>query len=306
MKKILFFIDPQWVFGKIHNELIKVLYPDFYCDLKPWSVSMTLQEAELFKDKYDLFVSTPEGCFVLNASYNIGLNKMVAVVHGDYDVYSVMAKWSEINDKFNSLGGYAVIWPNGQNISISHGVNRIPSIVPVGLFTENYELQEIREPKVCGYFGKYTRMDRGVDIKRGDLVQSICTRTGVTIKKHEDLNFLIADQLYKRVDFVMFASLIEGNPYPALEAFASGIPVIGTNTGVFPEYAKTGAGVILPFEKEKFVEGAIAVIDNWKENPKRFVEACLAAREVRQIIDWRTVRQSWLDLFNKALQGNEP
>lgn len=301
MKKVLFFIDHDWVFGKIHNELIKVLYPEFHCDLKSWSVSMTREEGDLFKDKYDLFVSTPEGCFVLHDNYDIPFSKLVGVVHGDYDVYACLDKIKDARHKFKSLGGYAVIWPNGQNMSISYGIDNIPKVIPVGLFVDLYKVQNVKPVEVCGYFGKTERIDRGIDIKRGALVKEICDKSQIKLKQASSFNFLVADQLYKGVDFVMFASLMEGNPYPALEAFASGIPVIGTAVGIFNEYAKNGAGVILPFEKEKYFKGAIATINGWITNPESYAVACSAALELRSEIDWVNIKPIWVDFFNEVL-----
>jgi len=302
MKKILFFIDPDWVFGKIHQELIKALYPDFYCDLKPWAVSMTSQEGELFKNKYDLFVSTPTGCFVLHENYHIPMNKLVGIIHGDFDVYSCLDKIKDAREKFKVLGGYAAIWPNGQNMSISYGIDNIPEFLPIGIFTELYEIQKPKPVETCGYFCKPQRIDRGIDIKRGDLVKLVCEKTKIKLKQCSNFNFLVADQLYKGVDFVMFASLMEGNPYPALEAFASGIPVIGTKVGIFGEYAKTGAGVVLPFQKEAFIKEAQIAINNWVSNPEAYVEACNAALRLRSKLDWKSIKPLWVEFLNQVLE----
>lgn len=301
MKKVLFFIDPDWVFGKIHNELIKALYPDFYCDLKSWSVSMTHEEADLFKDKYDLFVSTPQGCFVLHDNYQVPFNKLIGVLHAEYDIYSCFETIKDFRDKFEALGGYAAIWPYGQNVSIGHGIKNIPKVLPLGLFTDLYEIQNPAQIKTCGFFGKLERLDRGIDIKRGELAKAITAKTNIHLKQCSSFSFLVADQLYKNVDFVIFTSLMEGNPYPALEAFASGIPVIGTRTGVFAEYASNGSGVILPFEQEQFVEGAIQTINTWISNPTVYYRACEAALEIRAKLDWSNMRLNWIEFFNAVL-----
>lgn len=304
MKKVLFFIDHNWVFGKIHNELIKALYPEFYCDLKSWSVSMTLEEGNLFKDKYDLFVSTPEGCRVLHDSYNIPFNKLVGTVHADYDIYTCLNVNCD-NDFFDKLGGYSVIWPDGQKMSLSLGVRRLPKVVPVGLFNAFYPKKDVTTPRRIGYFGKFNRFDQKYkfDIKRGFLVQQVAERCGLEFHIENNVNFLVADQLYKSPDIVMFSSLMEGNPYPALEGFASGIPVLGTNTGIFPDYVRSGGGgVILPFEEGAYVEKAVEIIEKWKTDPDEYRKVCNESMAVGEKIDWKFIRKFWVDFFNEVLE----
>ena len=54
MKKVLFFIYNGWVFGKIHNELIKALHPDVYFDILCWTGEYSQYEFELLKRKWKI------------------------------------------------------------------------------------------------------------------------------------------------------------------------------------------------------------------------------------------------------------
>ena len=59
MLRVLFFIHDGWVFGKIHHELVKLLYPQYDCDVLCWTRSYSAQEMQYIAQKYDLIVSNP-------------------------------------------------------------------------------------------------------------------------------------------------------------------------------------------------------------------------------------------------------
>lgn len=296
MKKILFYIHNGWVFGKIHNELIKVLYPDVYCDMLCWTKGYTQQEFNHIKNKYDYFVSTPEGCFGLHQNYNVPLERTVGVIHADWDVFNALK--SSPKEYFYQLGGYAAIAPLLQNISLSHGIGRVPDILRIGVFQENYPRNSSNGPTTIGSFARYSRIDQGYDIKRGVLIDQIATQTGLNIIKNESIHFLGVESLYKDINLVIFASLIEGNPYPMLEAFACGIPVLGTPTGMALEYLKSGGGKILPLRAENFVDEAIKEIEKMRNDMPYYKAKCEESYNIGTMIDWKNLRQEWISFFN--------
>lgn len=96
----------------------------------------------------------------------------------------------------------------------------------------------------------------------------------------------------------MFASLLEGNPYPMLEAFASGIPVLGTHSGIAPDYLKYGGGVILPFEPDKFIEEGTKVIEHMKSDSNYYRQLSDESYKIGTMIDWSNIKQEWINFFN--------
>ena len=296
-KKILFYIHNGWVFGKIHNELIKVIFPDVYADILCWSVAYSRNEFEYLKEKYDYFVSTPDGCFTLNSSFGIPLEKTVAIVHQDYDIYNPLRN-GKTTDHFNQLGGYAVIAPILQNISLSHGIERIPNILRIGIFQNNYPKNTSKTLSSIGSFARHHRSDQGYDVKRGYLIDKVKDKTDLLIVKNEGINFLGVEHLYKNINIVISPSLVEGNPYPMLEAFACGIPVLCTPTGIAPDYIIYGGGKLLPFNSDDFIKEAVKEIELMKNDPAYYKSRCEESFAIGSMIDWSQIKYEWINFFN--------
>lgn len=303
MPKVLFYILNDWVFGKIHNELIKALYPDYYCDIFCWRLGISAIEADFLRTKYDFFVSTPEGCFSLHSQHGVPYSKLIAVAHGDWDIFNPIENYGVPRDEFHQLAGYAVICPLLVNISLSYSVGRVPDVLPIGLFCQQYRRRPPQKLNRVGYFGRWTRTDRGaLDIKRGWLVEKAVRAAGLDFVKNEAAHFLAAARLYQDIDLVMFASLTEGNPYPALEATATGLPVLGTATGLFPDIAHAGGGLVLPFSESAYFDAAVTELQRLQKDTAAYQHMCTRSREYGQQIDWSVIRTTWLRYFQKCEQ----
>jgi glycosyltransferase involved in cell wall biosynthesis len=297
MKKVLFFIHNGWVFGKIHNELIKALHPDVYCDILCWTGNYSKHEFEYIKKKYDYFVSTPEGCFALFDRFQVPLEKSIGVLHQDWDVFNPLKNGAP-KEYFDRLAGYGVIAPILTNISFTHGIGRVPELLRIGTFQNNYPNNKSDALRNIGYFAKHSRLDQGFDVKRGNLVEAIASKTGLGLVKNEGVNFLGAENLYQGIDLVICPSLVEGNPYPMLEAFSCGIPVLITQCGIAPEYVKHGGGKLLPFNADEFVYSASYEIEKMKADPSYYRKLCDESYEIGKSIDWSIIRSEWVEFFN--------
>ena len=296
MKKVLFFIHNGWVFGKIHNELIKALHPDIYCDIACWNNQYTHKDFDLFLKKYDYIMSIPYGCFLIHERYGVPLERTIAVLHQDCDVYNPVREGKK--DWFDKLGGYAAIAPLLQNVSLSHGVGRVPSLLRIGTFQNQYPKNISSELKNIGSFAKSQRIDQGYDVKRGHLIDVIAEKTNLQLVKSESVNFLAVEQMYNEIGLVIFASLVEGNPYPMLEAFSCGIPVLGTPTGIAPEYLKNGGGKLLPLDEEGFIYKAVYEIEKMKADSSYYRTLCNESYEIGKSIDWAIIRNEWINYIN--------
>lgn len=299
MKKVLFYVYSGWVFGKIHYDLARLLYPEYLCDVRCWTTPIAGKEVELVNEKYDLFVTTPEGGLNL-ARHGLPPDKIIVVAHSDWDIfYPVESGLCDVTG-YDMFRRYGVICPLLQHISFTYNISRVPDVVPIGVFCDNYRRPPAESLRTLGYFGKYTRTHRKnrTELKRGYLAERVAEATGLQLYREEGVHFTAAESLYKRVDLVMFCSLIEGNPYVALESFAAGVPVLGTGTGIFPELAKTGGGGVLPFDERAFVAEAVEVIRALQDNWDLYMLMHSAALEAAQQYNWPNLRSQWVDFLS--------
>lgn len=294
--KILFFFENNWVFGKIHNELCKTLHPDIYCDIADWGKSYNQNDFQNFLNKYNYIMTTPHVAKTL-LSYNIPHEKIIAIAHSDYDIFQSFAYGLTIED-FKKFKGYCVISPKLLTVSIAYKIPRIPKVLRIGLFTNNYPRNKNKKIYNIGFFSKLYRDDCGFDLKRGSLVKEVSSLLGIPFIHYEDLNFLGIEKSYSDVSLMMFASLTEGNPYAALEAFACGIPVLGTDVGIFPDIIKNGGGKIISFEKDLFINQSCSIIKQMNEDECLYTEMSEQAYQESKKFDWCILRETWINYFN--------
>lgn len=298
MKRVLFFIENNWVFGKIFNELLKHIYPEYDCDIFDWSKVQERENTDRMQQKYDLFFSTPVGCFFLHDTYGIPLDRCYGHAHSDFDIVDALKRFPR--DYFDQLRGYAVVSEPLRYVSFSHGIQRVPSVLPVGVTVANYQRTPPTKIEKLGYFGRMSRKDGDFDIKRGYLAQTVAQQAELTFWNREYVPFFVADRLYQEIDLVMFCSLVEGNPYVAIEACAAGVPILGTRVGIFPDIANAGAGIMLPMEEDAFIASAVNIIRSLQNEPDLYARMCQAALEVGKTFDWSIIKRTWIRELQRA------
>jgi glycosyltransferase involved in cell wall biosynthesis len=69
-------------------------------------------------------------------------------------------------------------------------------------------------------------------------------------------------ELYAEADLVVLPSLSEIFPYVALEAAATGVPVVATNVGGIPEILGDGAFLVPPMDPEALAEGILTALSD--------------------------------------------
>lgn len=301
MKHILFYTHPQWVFGKVHNDLARLLWPEFHCDVMDWAHPLPAYAADIILEKYDAILTTPEGVCTLG-THGVPPEAVVAVAHSDWDLFYPMTTMGKAPDFYKQLKGFAVICPFLQQLCFTYGISRVPAVTPMGVFTQNYLRPASETLQTIGYFGKVERHGQAdVDIKRGYLAKRVADATGLHLFVENNLPFNLTEGLYRRADLVLFCSLIEGNPYVALEAFAAGVPVLGTGTGIFPALAASGGGGVLPFEEDEFVAQAAEVIIAMRENHNLYDLMRVAALEAVKPYDWHALKPTWMEFLSKVV-----
>lgn len=300
MPRIVFFVENNWVFGKIFNELIKHLFPVYDGDIMDWSRYLSPEERLYLNAKYDLFFSTPVGCFFLHDQYGTPLERCYGHAHSEFDIDDALRRFPR--EYFDRLGGYGAVSAAIVQKSVRAQVSRIPTLLPVGVTAKNYRRNPARTGvTTLGYLGRKARHDAptdttaaDIDIKRGYLAERVAAATGVTLVQREQIAFSLVDQVYTDLDLVIFCSLTEGNPYMALEAMAAGIPVLGTEVGLFPELTLTGGGLILPTEPDALVHHATAMIMALQRDTRLYDLMRQAAAVEGARRDWAVLKPQWL------------
>lgn len=295
MKRILFVTDYSAPRRRLASDLCKVLGNHYACDAMILRRSL---ESEAFNAKYALIFASPSQCMQLQATYGISYDKMIAFAQVESDIFPAL---QYMQDK---LRGFAVTAPLLQHIAFSCGITRIPAILPVGIFCANYakpagdklqRLTWLADETIAGYYEPCT-----VDISRFIVGVKVAAEAGMTLAvPPKNFHFLVTEALYKSGDLGIFCSLI-GTPYAALEAFASGVPVLGTETGIFSALAKSGGGGPLPFDEHDLVANAVEVIGALRANPELYQRMSAAALAESQKYDWPVLQQSWLEFLQNV------
>lgn len=106
--------------------------------------------------------------------------------------------------------------------------------------------------------------------------------------------------LYSHCDFLLYPSLLEGFGLPIIEAQASGIPVITSNTGVMPHTAGLGALLVDPLDTEDIRKAVLRLI---ADEPLR---KSLVENGFSNILRFQpeAVAQQYLDLYNEIEMNN--
>lgn len=300
MLKILFYTQNRWAFGSIHHGLIKELYKhNIYANLLDWTFHYRNEEFEYLNKIYNFFVTTPDGVMPLFYRYNIPLNKIICIAHGQWDF--LLAKEQYGNDFYSKIYNFGVVSEILKTKAQEFGITIIPKIVELGLHTEVYQCEPSQELKTVGYGGlKETKNYFGEEIKRGWMVETALQNLDVNFKFNDEFNHLCMPGYYQTIDCLVVSSSEESAGLPAMEAALAGRLVLGTPVGYFEKNAKNGGGILLPVEPELFIQKLKEYIVYYKNNPKEYRKKCIEIQKYAQEnYKWENKIDNWIKLFNK-------
>ena len=126
-----------------------------------------------------------------------------------------------------------------------------------------------------------------------DLEQRVLVRDVVPAERMQ--------KLYAEHDIFVFPSLMEGLPSVLLEAMASGMPVITTETCGMPDVVEDGFnGVLIPPADARALEEAVVRLANSEELRSRLGNA---ARNSMQRFTWERAARQLEALYNRVLEA---
>jgi glycosyltransferase involved in cell wall biosynthesis len=105
-----------------------------------------------------------------------------------------------------------------------------------------------------------------------------------------------ATRYLRHAEALVFTTLFEGFGFPVLEAFASGTPVITSNTTCLPEIAGEAALLVDPLSIESIAAAMIKLANNKGERQRL---RAAGDKQYRQF-SWEKAAQKTLDVFEKV------
>jgi hypothetical protein len=296
MKRVVFFTETEWAFGVIHYELTKYLFCyGVSATVMPWNKAYTQLEVAELSDTIDYFISTPYGVAILIDSYGVAPEKCIAVAHAQMDIECLMTFLPENRQR---LATYSVVsdWLKEQSIAL--GVERVPTVTPIGINYNSFFAKPSQELRTVGYAGAINPNNIHRHIKRPWLIQQSVAAAGLDFKiAHGYHNsWVTMPGYYKTVDAVVIASTEEGAGLPALEAAAAGKLVISTPVGIW--LARAGdSGHTVPIEETAFVEATVTWLNYYRDNPVEYRVKCAETQHHARRYDWANVIHHWAELI---------
>jgi glycosyltransferase involved in cell wall biosynthesis len=303
MKKVLFYIENKWAFGSIHYGLCKELYKrGIHCDLLDWSIEYTNDEFDFLIDRYDTILTTPVYVLQLHYKYNVPLEKIVAVAHGQWDV--LLAKSTANFDFYPLLKKFGVISNVLYKKCIEWNISVLPTVVETGIHFDFYFSRPPDNLKTVGYGGaKHTYNFAGAEIKRGNLVEAGVEGTGLTLKTHNFYNFLCMPGYYRSIDCLVMSSAEEAGGLPIMEAAAAGRLVLGTKVGYFEEHCDieglNRGGIPLPLDGSEFTRHLNETLCMFSKDSTKFKNKCNQIQEYAfHHYDWSRKIDKWVEFLS--------
>jgi glycosyltransferase involved in cell wall biosynthesis len=290
--------------AKIHTDLARALAPEYRCDVLDWAEPLHESDVTALLAHYSAVLTTTEGADYLHHVYSVPYSRCIAVACDSWDIPTMCAAADMQATDFDALLGYAVVSDKLADVAFARGITRVPAILPIGVWADEYVRAPAIDVRTLGYFN-YTAGQIDSETlaaeQRPHLAAQVAEAAGLELVTKTDAHFLATPELYKSVDVVLFCSLLEGTPLQALEAMAAGVPVLGPPAGAFAVLACTGGGGVLPYEPEKLVQEAVEVLRALQDNPELYAQMSVAASAVGALYDWSKVKSIWLEYLQTVL-----
>ena len=297
----------EWAFGSIHYELSKYLFNyDINCKLLLWQNKYSYDEMQNLNDTVDTWISTMEGLEILQTSYNIPMEKCIAVAHSIYETYD----WKQFD--YNKVKKIACISSYlKDNIIIPHRYDEM-YVCPLGINFNSFYTKPHNSLSTIGYGGVYTtKYDYIIESTKENPSPRIMIKRSFLVEesaKNANLNFVAAQHnitshvtmpgFYKNIDCLVASSNeLEAGGLPVLEAGAAGRLVISTPVGHWDEMVGYKGGISVPIPEQEFIDKTTEVLLYYKNNQSEYKNRCEQIQEYSRRYDWSNVIEHWVKLI---------
>lgn len=305
MKNIVFFIEPEWVFGRIHYDLSKFLFQHgFNCHLLPWNRSYSIEEMRELEQKTDKFVTLPEGWGVGLKTYGvIPEEKCIVVAWLAKDILNLVNTHGV--EEFEKLHKFACVSEHLVRSSKELGVKRIPSLAYAGIDFNLFSHRPKDKLLSVGFGGSFSESENSVHernsrIKRGWLAKRATEAAGLDFKiacKYHN-SFVTMPGFYSHTGALICSSTEEGAGMPALEAAAAGNLVITTEVGYAQDRTKNSPIHIVSMDDERFLKETTEILLDYKNDDVKYKRKCEEIYEDAKKYDWSNCISDWVELLS--------
>lgn len=312
MKRIIFFMEPEWAFGSIHHELAKYLWPyGFDCRLLPWNKSYTREEMIELDRVTDLFVTTPHGWRFLGYDYRtVCPEKTVIVAHAKVD-YTELIHYHGFED-FNKFYKFAAVSEWLVSLASELKIKRRPDLTPIGINYSAFFGPISDRLETVGYAGFFSPRSTFADNdiksnlalpkfhKRAYLVKEAAEQSGLRFVTADSYHntYITMPGFYRSVDCVINASTEEGAGLPVLEGGAAGKLIIGTPVGHWNTKIAPLGGDTVPVDEREFIDKTVELLSYYKFNPDKYKMRCREIQHHAISYDWKYVIDRWINLLS--------
>jgi hypothetical protein len=307
MKKIIFYVEPNWAFGSIHFELAKYLWSSgFDCKILPWNQIYTRQEMLELDKSCDLFVTTPHGWRFLGYNYGtVPAGKCAVIAHARLDIAELLHHHGP--EDFEKFYKWGVVSQWLQGVSQQLGVARVPKVLPLGINYNSFVQPLSQQLQTVGYAGSYVGekefspeeisgpLAQPKYHKRAWLIKQACETVGLNFSVAQSYHnsYVTMPGFYGSVDAVIIASTEEGAGLPAMEAGAAGRLVISTDVGHWAERIGGWGGHVVSKHPEEFLSQTCSILQHYKAHPGEYHNKCLSIQQHAASYDWKHVIEIW-------------
>lgn len=258
-----------------------------------------------------------------NLEKNILKNSVITVHHDLCDLDPAF-NLSEYIEKYEKCDQIVCLNSTQEKILNSKGLNNT-TVIPHGYNKNIFSLKEVHkyspEKKIClGIISKrYARRVKGEaylfellkrlnpnkfsfflvgENRREDY--KLIDRFGFDVELHEDLPYILFNQLYHKIDFLLILSLHEGGPANIPEALATGTPIISRLIGMAPDLILDNKNGLFLSDDIDIDIKLLADISNNKNNI--FDHLQQSSQNIYHALTWKEVVKLHENIYKKMLK----
>jgi glycosyltransferase involved in cell wall biosynthesis len=298
MKRVIFFMEPEWAFGSIHYELCKYFFRrGINASVLPWNKSYSLPELAELDSTTDFYLTNPHGYRHLTYSFQLhNPEKCIMIAHSKSDLEELIEHHGVA--EFDRPRHFGVVSKYLVRSAAELGIERVPVVLDVGINVNSYRSEPSAQLRTVGLAGSATGYHQ--HIKRAHLAEQAAAAAGLEylVAQSYHNSYVTMPGFYKKVDAILVASTQEGAGLPVLEASAAGKLVISTPVGHWCERHANSGGYIVPIDESGFLYRVNEILQFYRDRPVKYREKCWEIQQHAWQYDWDNFIDQWIALVS--------